>query len=278
MEKFSYALEFYRQNIFSLDDVDNFKLRVEEAEFIDSYFKDIIPNLDYLRPYVLLSYRFNKEINDYDRINYIKGLIYANDYVDFEDFKNILDDYGDTEINFEDTIDNIKELYDENDLRKTSTWKFTGYSVLSNNPKYLLYEIDDYEEYKESNSNVVNNLIIDKGKNIDNKTTTLVKDVEDEIKEEINATKNASELLNYEIEPTLSVEQKVELFKKHKDRYIDSYIKYNLKQMLLSKEDVYMVKLAMNDWLDFIFTSMEDLIYIRNESLRYKDENIAKYI
>lgn len=92
MEKFSYALEFYYRKIFDLKNVDLFSKKVNEATKVENYFSKKILNLEYLREYIIKSYLFEPELEEVDRINYIKGLIYASDIIDYEDALKFFND------------------------------------------------------------------------------------------------------------------------------------------------------------------------------------------
>ena len=80
MANFDYANVFYKNKIFSLSDVNLFRNKVEEAEKIDNFFLYVIPNMNHIRDYIIYSYIFEKNLAIEDRINYIKGLVYASDY------------------------------------------------------------------------------------------------------------------------------------------------------------------------------------------------------
>ena len=60
MEKFSYGLEFYKNNIYKLEDTNLFKRKVKEAEKIEKVLFNTIPNIELVRKYVLRSYYFHK--------------------------------------------------------------------------------------------------------------------------------------------------------------------------------------------------------------------------
>ena len=45
MKRFSYDLEFYKNNLFDLDNIKLFKRKVKEAKEIESFFWNIIPNI-----------------------------------------------------------------------------------------------------------------------------------------------------------------------------------------------------------------------------------------
>lgn len=76
MEKFSYGLEFYKNNIYKLEDTNLFKRKVKEAEKIEKVLFNTIPNIELVRKYVLRSYYFDKKITFEDRIDFINDLFW----------------------------------------------------------------------------------------------------------------------------------------------------------------------------------------------------------
>ena len=128
MERFSYALEFYNNKFYDLNNVNLFKRKVNEAERIEEFFSSIIPNIDCVRMYILRSYRFNKKYNFKNRINYIKGLIFADNVIDFNDI-----------IEFE-------RLYNGENLKRIPI-QYKDYAVWEN--KFNESEsIKEYEKYR----------------------------------------------------------------------------------------------------------------------------------
>ena len=85
MEKFSYGLEFYKNNIYKLEDTNLFKRKVKEAEKIEKVLFNTLSNIELVRKYVLRSYYFDKKITFEDRIDFIKGLILADNVISYKD-------------------------------------------------------------------------------------------------------------------------------------------------------------------------------------------------
>lgn len=49
MEKFSYGLEFYKNNIYKLEDTNLFKRKVKEAEKIEKVLFNTLSNIELVR-------------------------------------------------------------------------------------------------------------------------------------------------------------------------------------------------------------------------------------
>ena len=58
----------------------------------------------------------------------------------------------------------------------------------------------------------------------------------------------------------ISVENKVKLFEKNIDNYIEKTLSLKLEEKKISVTDMLPVVKAMNKWFDFIFTSMKDIV------------------
>ncbi len=111
MEKFSYGLEFYKNNIYKLEDTNLFKRKVKEAEKIEKVLFNTLSNIELVRKYVLRSYYFDKKITFEDRIDFIKGLILA-----------------DNVISYKDAFEFCEEIQDQMKVYKYDTvWKRNGY-------------------------------------------------------------------------------------------------------------------------------------------------------
>lgn len=251
MEKFSYAVEFYKNNIFSLDNVKLFKLKVKEAEEIEKYFNQVIPNVDFIRKYVIRSYEFNKSVRRLRRIAYIKGLIFGENYVNFKDFLEFSDYISET-------------LLTES---KMSLWKYKGY--LHNTKNEDIFEGTIEED-------IPSELLV----KVSSEEISFeeVEDV-DELKEKIEELQN-KEYDDYIFEDADDVfmpihpKDKLVQFKK----LVNIYISKVIEEKNISDEEANMVRQGMKDWIEYILTSMEDVYNLNEYMLRYNDENISKYL
>ncbi len=92
MGNFSYANEFYKRGICNLNNINQFKKFVKEAESIELYFIERVPLLDELREAILISYKLNKGFRTFkNRINHIRGIVYAKHYIDESDIELFID-------------------------------------------------------------------------------------------------------------------------------------------------------------------------------------------
>lgn len=251
MEKFSYAVEFYKNNIFSLDNVRLFKLKVKEAEEIEKYFNQVIPNVDFIRKYIIRSYEFNKSARGLRRIAYIKGLIFGENYVDLKDL-------------FE-----FSEYISETLLTepKMSLWKYKGY-------------LHDNENEDEFEGTIEEDKLSELAVKVSSEEINFeeIDDI-DELKEKIEELQNREyeddiyEDADYDFIP-VHPKEKLREFKK----LVNKYIRETIKEKKINEEEVNMVKRGMKDWIKYILTSMEDVYNLNEYRLRYNDENISKYL
>ena len=85
MNKFSYSLELYKRNIFSLEELDKYKESIKIANEVESYFLERNNNIDLIRNNIILSYNFIRELNLEERINYVKGIIFSRQFMNEKD-------------------------------------------------------------------------------------------------------------------------------------------------------------------------------------------------
>lgn len=258
MEKFSYGLEFYKNNIYKLEDTNLFKRKVREAEKIERVLFNTIPNIELVRKYVFRSYCFDKKITFKNRIDFIKGLILADNVISYTDV-----------FEFNEHLENQVNAYPNE-----TDWKNLGYVIDLTNPELLNEEntfnlieifssddfnIDDfYDYYQDSESELSDEIITEKEENED-----------EEIYKE---TINFDELYSNRI--SVSSKQKLDLFIQNKNNIINEIIK----RKNISPESQKMVRKGMNKWLDYVLTTMNDLYNIRVTTLTYKSKNASDYL
>lgn len=140
MEKFSYALEFYKNNIFDIEtdnDVSIMKKAVMDAQKIEQHFSNV-PNINLLRENIIISFKFNKNIDYENRINYIRGIVYSKSFINLNDmfmFNEYI--YSLTKENEVD-CDEVDELLDQGNMT-VSTEKIESAEI--NDENYInLYD------------------------------------------------------------------------------------------------------------------------------------------
>ncbi len=248
MKKFSYAVEFYKNNIFSLDNTNLFKTKVKEAEEIEKYFSKVIPNTEFIRKYIIRSYKFNKSVRRLRRIAYIKGLILGENYVDFKDL-----------LEFSDYISETLLLEP-----KTTLWKYKEYVHDTEN--------EDIFEGKIQQDNLSELVVTVSNENVDLEQLNDNK-IDENLIEPTYIEEYYFDDSDYDFLPVHPKEKLIQ-FK----NLVNQYIKETIQEKNISKDEENMVKKGMKDWIDFILTSMEDVYEINEYTLRYKDENISKYL
>lgn len=259
MEKFSYALEFYNNKFYDLNNVNLFKRKVNEAERIEEFFSSIIPNIDCVRMYILRSYRFNKKYNFKNRINYIKGLIFADNVIDFDDITE-----------FEKAMDD--KIYIE---AKKSVWKNKGYVEDALCEDFLEGEFEDnalnlielFGSYVPSFSDDdITSVNFEKDDEEMNPTILQMLCNNDDYDDEF-------EDVSSDFVP-MSACEKINQFIENKDKIINDIIE----RKSIDVKNEKMVRKGIEDWLDFSINSIQDLYNLKIKSLKLKDENISKYL
>ena len=256
MEKFSYGLEFYKNNIYELEDTNLFKRKVKEAEKIEKVLFNTIPNIELVRKFVLRSYYFNKKITFKNRIDFIKGLILADNVISYADV-----------FEFSDHLENQTRP-----CPKQTNWKELGYVIDLDEPDILnnYFDENDYIETFTSDEFDIDkyNAYINEEKRLNNKIITEEDIDEDTIKE----TVDFDELNVRNI--SITSKEKLDLFIQNKNNIINEIIK----RKNILPENQKMVREGMNKWLDYVLTTMNDLYNIRINTLTYKSKNASDYL
>lgn len=264
--EFSYALEFYNNKIFNFDDVKLYKNKVKEAQKIERFFLGIIPDVDVIRKYILRSYKFNKKITFKNRINYIKGLILADEIVNLDD----LDEF------FYNVENKICLAESE------SLWKYKGNIVSLDNDDFLegkfdgsstmiveLYS-DDVNTYFENYSNEENDY--------DDYNDEYDEEASEEQDKKNIIVDNYAEIIEFdELDDRfipLNLKEKVDIFNKNKRIIVSEIIK---RKNINSNDSIY-VKRGMYAWLNYILNNMEAYYNISVKTLEYKNKNASDYI
>ena len=250
MEKFSYGLEFYKNKIYKLEDTDLFKSKIKEAEKLEKVLFTTIPNIELVRKYVLRSYYFDKKITFEDRIDFIKGLILA-----------------DNVISYKDVFEFCEEIQDQMKVYKYDTvWKQNGY-FMDSSKIYLPSEEDDYIDVSEIYS---------------------VEEIDGSFYDKIPDLKNVFDIGWIECASCIGVSkegktaevvssgffQKLNKFIENKDYIINEIINHKN----IPKDRQEMVRKGMDKWLDYVFGIMKDSYDIRVATLTYKAKNASDYL
>ena len=238
MEKFSYSSAFYHSKIFTLKELDIFKEKVEEAYKIEKYFFYIIPNIELLRPYIVMSYRLNRDLNFNERISYIRGLVYASEYIDLSDLS-----YLPKEFDFL----NDEDDFDENIIEKSSIWNFTAYLREENTKEKLNQYFKSSNEKPEIEIEELSEEEIQKYTKVENEYyvnknvfQNLLNNIEDNIKMVNN---------EYNIKVDfISLTEKLDLFRKEFKNYEECTIREKLENNIIKKEDIFGILKGMDDW------------------------------
>lgn len=244
MKKFSYGLEFYKCNIFDISNPKLFKRKVIEAESIEKHFSTLLPNVERVRKYIIRSFRMKPRMNAKDRINYIIGLIYADDYINVDDLYT-----------FAEYIENKK--YPE--LENKSIWWVKDYYEMPEDVDFFGNELSDTDEVCLVSSKSVDHTSEDECDE---------DDYEDEDDLEYSPSTKKEDLR------TVDPDVKIDEFKKHKKKFIELILENKDK----SEDEKRLIRRAMNDWIDFSINALKDMYAIKRKSIEYKMENISKFV
>lgn len=266
MQKFNYGKCFDEHNIYSIEneeEISKMKKAVEDANMIEKYFFRIVPNIEQIRRMIVFSFRLNKDLSKFDRINYIRGLIYCEDYIDFDDVKsfyNLLTDYT--------YVIDVPSVFAEKSYEVVDGVDFfedvMAIENFKNRIKPPIYQDGEIEiemniDEEDEESIETARSMIEKIINFSERNTSI-------IKEETNDDTPEKEKSDDNIEYIdISPKEKIELFKQNFEKYVELVFKN--KNIDLEKNDkaAKMIKLGMSDWFNYIIEIIET-IYIVTEA------------
>ena len=218
----------------------------------------------------------------------------------------VWEEFGNAELyaHLEQAVDDVKsgrvqdvdEAFDEANPDKVSLWQFTGYLSDDVNGENILSRFtEDYANKEENEDEIDYDLFSKIAKNNsisitpkdfsslceiinNNDTTTIVEDDYD-LEDDIQKTKeNLEELNGQPVALMLAIEEKVAIFKKYSDDYINACVNSLLEKNKLKEEYTLMFAVAMNDWFTLMFETLDDLMNIRKNTLDYKNKNIVNFL
>ena len=117
MKRFFYEEEFDKREIYSYKEMIDHKKDVDNAYIIEKRMAELNNNIDLIRYYIIISYYFKKDLELEDRYNYIRGLIYSSQYINDNDFDNIMEIFNPEEYEdfFEKSVFEVKTYSDSSD-------------------------------------------------------------------------------------------------------------------------------------------------------------------
>lgn len=263
MEKFNYGKYFDEHNIFKIEnkeEISKMKIAVEDANMIEKYFFRIVPNVEQIRKMIAFSFRLNKDLSRIDRVNYIRGLVYCEDYIDLDDIKsfyNLLTDYT--------YVVDVPSIFAEKSYELIDGEDFfenvMAIENLKNRIKPPIYQDGEIEiemniDEEDEESIETARSMIEKIINFSERNTSIIKEeTNDDTSEE---EKNYEDIEYIDISP----KEKIELFKQNFEKYIE--IVFKNKNIDLEKNDkaAIMIKLGMKDWFNYIIEIIETIYTI----------------
>ena len=202
MEKFNYDVEFYKRNIFTIEELIERKNESSNAIYVEECLSKLSSNVDIIRDNILISYSLNKNLSKEKRLYYVKGVIYARQYLNEEDldtFLNIIT--SDKKENLERSVFSLRpfsDSYDKNFYKNFAEVLSTGFNKLGE------YESLNPEE-EETDTN-----------NIDEEPVELKENEDEDVEEE----------KYYNNLKTLSPIKRIELLDKYFPIYLNGILKY----------------------------------------------------
>lgn len=270
MDKFNYALYFDREQIFSVDDkesIKEFNKALKDISKIEEYFSLKFPNMEKVRPIIALSYKFNKDLNYKDRINYITGIIYCTKYIKIEDVYTFIDnlpsgDYIEGKSMF------FNKGYENND---------NGFFVNAFDSKPLNY-FETSELLKKADEELFNEgLLIDFDEDILISIEDIDDEDEDEDEDEEYFEYENNETYNnvfYEITPR----EKLNLFKENFEEFINIMLYRKCVEERKNNRRRRFIINGMRDYFNYVMNIMESAYEIDKKQKSYKSDDLSEFL
>lgn len=263
--KFSYYLEFYKRNIFTLDTDEDIKLLEEngkQAQRVEQYFCENILNIDELRSTIIQSYIFERKLDFRSRINYIRGITYSKSYINMNDVK-LLSEYlqkTPTDHIYDSLFFEMGDSYDKLKFLELMCVDIIG--------------VQTAEEL-----NLVNELLTDMqnylvlvGDNISCEEDETDEEKDIDCEDNLSSNKNNGSLI-YNL---IGIEQKLDFFK----NYYENFKNIMLKKRGIDtndKQDSYVIK-GMDDWFNYIMNMLEFLNEMHQNIIKTKALDLSDFI
>lgn len=248
MNKFSYSLELYKRNIFSLKELKKYQDSIKLADEVENYFINYNSNIDLIRNNIITSYVFKPVMNLDDRINYVKGIIYSKQFMNEEDLYKL-----------EETFNNLMPGDEILELSLFSVRSFSDefdYDYYYNYLRNTRYD----EKYNEIRDEHFIKTLIEKSKEKFNK------DMEEEQHEENNVIVDEeideNEKDDFDIErdaykmEDLSIRDRIKFSKEYFPIYVDGII--NNKGIKEGTKEYEYLSKGMFDYFSYIIYQYEE--------------------
>lgn len=264
MNDFCYSKELYNKGICTLDNIKEFSRIVNQINRIEKLLNPNTSCNDELKEIIIFSYYYKKHLTDFDRINFIKGIIYAKHYIDEDDIKNF-----NSEINF------YNKFFED---KNQSIYKCINY--YHDIEFYTLDQILDNQEYIPTSNEPDNDEDDDEEKDDDKEklySNIAFKDDEEDVNDLVKDTSvndnvfdNFFEDLNIrKLEPNV----KLDTLKLYFEEYID--LIFQMKKIYSDREKKY-VRKGMYFWFDQIYHELNCLYKISEIERKTLDKSLYK--
>lgn len=268
MNDFNYGKYFYEHKIFDIEnkkDIPKMKVAVNDAKKIEKYFFNIVPNIQPLQEIIAFSFKLNPNLYIFDRINYIRGIVYCQDYIDFEDINLFCDEV------FNKAIVDFPTIFKEKSFSESKKLDFFDNIMVADRLKgdnfYAISLENENEEYEN-----------DDEFNIDG-ISTLLKEI-DNLIDELTPTEcedNSESTIEEELQE-ISPEDKIELFKQNFNRYVDMIMSSKKIDENKNGNAYLCVILGMQDWFNYVINIIETYYYLSESERQVKFKKLSEFI
>lgn len=265
MDKFNYGKYFYEHKIFDIEDLselDKMSQAIEDAKKIENYFFKIVPNIDKIKNIIAFSFKLNPYLNYIDRINYIRGIAYSQDYIDYDDvvsFYNLMTDSYAIDVP---TIFKEKAFCEEKDSdffdELMVVDKLYGNNIFND----FIYNIEDENIENENEED-------------EEEFDTNNKDCNVGIKHE-DGENDSADIEDNIIDVTPI--QKINGFKKNFNRYVDMVLECKNIDEDKNSKAYTLVILGMTDWFNFVMDELETINNIVEEEKKCLRNKLSDFV
>lgn len=251
MKKTSYYYEFYRNEIYDIEEMKKNKDIVEIASRVEEYLCSLNDNTDIIKNAIIISHKFRKDLKYEERLHHVRGILFSRQYINEHDILKYSNDIDEVDCGiFEETLFDIRKYSDCFDKEFFGNYMY--------NMAIVDEEVDITEEYLKGKVNDVGEPVqVEKTDDTDKENQTVDEFFED----------------SFEVKELLPKER-INLFIKYYPTFKEGILEYKGINEQDNPIEYKYVNMGMDDYNQYITTSLEIIHDAIENDIKRKSKNM----